>query len=144
MSFVAGPLIDRFGKKPVLASGSLLCALALASISVAPSYKLLAMLVFAVGLGGSCINSGSNTLVPDLYPVNPSAALIATMLPWNVSLPELTAIAADRVLRRLTLRGATKLYQWQQQPYRRSRSRLEGQHMPSTNRGNLDDRRFDC
>ena len=75
MSFVAGPLIDRFGKKPVLASGSLLCAVALATISVAPSYQVLAMLVFAVGLGGSCINSGSNTLVPDLYPVNPSAAL---------------------------------------------------------------------
>ncbi len=75
MSFVAGPLIDRFGKKPVLVSGSLLCAVALASISIAPSYQVLAMLVFAVGLGGSCINSGSNTLVPDLYPVNPSAAL---------------------------------------------------------------------
>ncbi len=75
MSFVAGPLIDRFGKKPVLASGSLLCAVALATISVAPSYQVLAMLVFVVGLGGSCINSGSNTLVPDLYPVNPSAAL---------------------------------------------------------------------
>ncbi len=75
MSFIAGPLIDRFGKKPVLASGSLLCAAALASISVAPNYQVLAMLVFVVGLGGSCINSGSNTLVPDLYPVNPSAAL---------------------------------------------------------------------
>jgi fucose permease len=75
MSFVAGPLIDRFGKKPVLVSGSLLCAVALASISIAPSYQVLAMLVFAVGLGGSCINSGSNTLVPDLYPVNPAAAL---------------------------------------------------------------------
>jgi fucose permease len=75
MSFVAGPLIDRFGKKPVLASGSLLCAVALVTISVAPNYQVLAMLVFAVGLGGSCINSGSNTLVPDLYPVNPSAAL---------------------------------------------------------------------
>src|SRR3984885_5853682 len=75
MSFVAGPLIDRFGKKPVLASGSLLCAAALASISIAPNYQVLAMLVFVVGLGGSCINSGSNTLVPDLYPVNPSAAL---------------------------------------------------------------------
>src|ERR1700722_11752110 len=75
MSFIAGPLIDRFGKKPVLATGSLLCACALACISIAPSYQVLAMLVFAVGLGGSCINSGSNTLVPDLYPENPSAAL---------------------------------------------------------------------
>lgn len=75
MSFIAGPLIDRFGKKPVLVSGSLLCAVALASISMAPSYHVLAMLVFVVGLAGSCINSGSNTLVPDLYPENPSAAL---------------------------------------------------------------------
>ena len=51
MSFVAGPLIDRFGKKPVLASGSLLCAVALAAISVVHSYQVLAMLVFVVGPG---------------------------------------------------------------------------------------------
>jgi MFS transporter, FHS family, L-fucose permease len=75
MSVIAGPVIDRFGKKPVLASGSLLCAVALIAISIAPNYQVLAMLVFAVGLGGSCINSGANTLVPDLYPVNPAAAL---------------------------------------------------------------------
>jgi MFS family permease len=34
MSVIAGPVIDRFGKKPVLASGSLLCAVALTSISI--------------------------------------------------------------------------------------------------------------
>ena len=75
MSFVAGPLIDRFGKKPVLASGSLLCAVALATISVVHSYQVLAMLVFVLGAGASCINSGANTLVADLYPENPSAKL---------------------------------------------------------------------
>jgi fucose permease len=75
MSIVAGPLIDRFGKKPVLCSGSLLCAVALATISVAPTYAVLEMLVFALGLGASCINSGANTLVADLYPENPASAL---------------------------------------------------------------------
>jgi MFS transporter, FHS family, glucose/mannose:H+ symporter len=75
MSFVAGPLIDRFGKKPVLASGSLLCAVALATITAARTYEALAMLVFALGVGASCINSGANTLVADLYPENPSAKL---------------------------------------------------------------------
>jgi len=56
MSFIAGPLIDRFGKKPVLASGSLLCAVVLATISVVHSYQVLAMLVFVLGAGASCIN----------------------------------------------------------------------------------------
>jgi fucose permease len=75
MSFVAGPLIDRFGKKPVLASGSLLCAVALATIGVVHTYGVLAILVFTLGIGASCINSGANTLVPDIYPENPSSKL---------------------------------------------------------------------
>jgi fucose permease len=75
MSFVVGPLIDRFGKKPVLMIGSLLCAIVLVAVSAAHTYAVLGMLVFTLGLGASCINSGSNTLVADLYPENPSAAL---------------------------------------------------------------------
>jgi fucose permease len=75
MSLVAGPLIDRFGKKPVLVGGSLLSAIALASIGVARGYEVLAILVFALGIGASCINSGANTLVADLYPESPSAKL---------------------------------------------------------------------
>ena len=75
MAILAGPVIDRFGKKPVLVTGSLLAAVVLALISTATSYAMLASLVFVLGLGASCINSGSNTLVPDLYPENPSSAL---------------------------------------------------------------------
>jgi fucose permease len=75
MSVFAGPVIDRFGKKPVLVTGSLLAAVVLALISTASSYGMLAALVFILGLGASCINSGANTLVPDLYPENPSSAL---------------------------------------------------------------------
>jgi fucose permease len=75
MSFLVGPMIDRFGKKPVLTSGSFLCAIVFVAMSFAPTYGILGMLVFTLGLGASWVNSGSNTLVADLYPENSSSAL---------------------------------------------------------------------
>lgn len=75
MVFVAGPLIDRFGKKPILAGGALLCSLILVGVAYAPSYAVLAALLFVLGLGGSFLNCGSNTLIPELHPENPSSAL---------------------------------------------------------------------
>ena len=95
MVFLAGPLIDRFGKKPILAGGFLLCAAALLGIAYAPSYAALGALLIALGLGGSSAMSASNTLIPDLYPENPSSALNlggvffgvgAIFFPWLVVL----------------------------------------------------------
>jgi FHS family glucose/mannose:H+ symporter-like MFS transporter len=95
MVFLAGPLIDRFGKKPVLAVGFLFCAAALVGIAYAPSYAVLAALLIALGLGGASAMSASNTLIPDLYPENPSSALNlggvffgvgAIFFPWLVAL----------------------------------------------------------
>jgi MFS family permease len=75
MVFVAGPLIDRFGKKPVLVGGSFLAAATLAACAYAPNYAVLAGAVFLLGVGAIFISSGTNTLVADLYPQNPSSAL---------------------------------------------------------------------
>ena len=95
MVFLAGPLIDRFGKKPILAGGFLLCAAALVGIAYVPSYAVLGALLVALGLGGSSAMSASNTLIPDLYPKNPSSALNlggvffglgAIFFPWLVAL----------------------------------------------------------
>ena len=95
MVFLAGPLIDRFGKKPILAGGFLLCAAALVGIAYVPSYAVLGALLVALGLGGSSAMSASNTLIPDLYPENPSSALNlggvffgvgAIFFPWLVAL----------------------------------------------------------
>jgi len=95
MVFLAGPLIDRFGKKPILARGFLLCAAALVGIAYAPSYAVLGALLIALGLGGTSAMSASNTLIPDLYPENPSSALNlggvffgvgAIFFPWLVAL----------------------------------------------------------
>lgn len=95
MVFLAGPLIDRFGKKPILAGGFLLSAAALVGMAYSPSYALVGALLVILGLGASSAMSASNTLIPDLYPENPSSALNlgniffgvgAIFFPWVVTL----------------------------------------------------------
>ena len=95
MVFLAGPLIDRFGKKLVLAAGFLCSAAALVGMAYAPSYALLGALLVMLGLGGSSAMAAANTLIPDLYPENPSSALNlgniffgvgAVFFPWLVAL----------------------------------------------------------
>ena len=68
MVFLAGPLIDRFGKKLVLAAGFLCSAAALVGMAYAPSYAVLGALLVMLGLGGSSAMAAANTLIPDLYP----------------------------------------------------------------------------
>jgi len=75
MVFLAGPLIDRFGKKPVLCGGLLFSAAALVGVAYAPTYSVLGALLVVLGLGGCSAMSASNTLIPDLFPENPSSAL---------------------------------------------------------------------
>ncbi len=95
MVFLAGPLIDRFGKKLVLAAGLLCSAAALVGMAYAPSYAVLGALLVMLGLGGCSAMAASNTLIPDLYPANPSSALNlggiffgvgAVFFPWLVAL----------------------------------------------------------
>ena len=87
MVFLAGPLIDRFGKKLVLAAGFLCSAVALVGMAYTPSYALLGALLVMLGLGSSSAMAAANTLIPDLYPANPSSALnLATSsLAWGQS-----------------------------------------------------------
>lgn len=95
MVFLAGPLIDRFGKKLVLAAGFLCSAAALVGMAYAPTYALLGALLVMLGLGASSAMAAANTLIPDLYPENPSSALNlggiffgvgAVFFPWLVAL----------------------------------------------------------
>jgi fucose permease len=95
MVFLAGPLIDRFGKKLVLAAGFLCSAAALIGMAYASSYAWLGALLVMLGLGGCSAMAAANTLIPDLYPENPSSALNlggiffgvgAVFFPWLVAL----------------------------------------------------------
>jgi fucose permease len=75
MVFLGGPLIDRFGKKIMLALGFLLSAAALVGMAYIHSYAILGALLVTLGLGSCSAMSAANTLIPDLYPGNPSSAL---------------------------------------------------------------------
>ncbi|HSB15341.1 MAG TPA: MFS transporter [Bryobacteraceae bacterium] len=76
-TLVLGPLIDRFGKKPVLVAGSLAVSAALVLIAAAASYETLRAAVFLLGAGGGALNGGTNTLIADLHanPARKSSAL---------------------------------------------------------------------
>jgi fucose permease len=106
MVFLAGPLIDRLGKKPILVAGLLLCAAALMGIAYAPSYAVLTTMLVVLGVGGTSAMSASNTLIPDLYPENPSSALNLGGVFFGVGaifFPSLVALMTARLGLVLTL-----------------------------------------
>ena len=62
-----GPLIDRFGQKPVLVGGSLCVAAALALLNSAAGYGMIVASAGLLGVGGGALNGATNTLVSDLH-----------------------------------------------------------------------------
>jgi fucose permease len=62
-----GPLTDRFGKRPALAAGALLVAVALFMVARATSYQGLLWGVVLLGVGGGALNGATNVLVADLH-----------------------------------------------------------------------------
>jgi MFS transporter, FHS family, glucose/mannose:H+ symporter len=76
-SLAFGPLMDRFGLKPLLALGPLLIAAALLVVATANAYAHLLWAVAVLGCGGGAVNNAANTLVADLHddPKRKAAAL---------------------------------------------------------------------
>ncbi len=66
-TIVCGPLIDRFGHKPVLASSGALVTAALVGFAVARSYDFAVAAGLLLGFGGGGLNISTNALVSDLY-----------------------------------------------------------------------------
>ncbi len=64
---IAGPTIDRFGNKLVLAVSSYLVTVALAAFASAGSFGAAAAASFVLGFGGGGLNTSTNALVSDLY-----------------------------------------------------------------------------
>jgi fucose permease len=74
-SLVAGPLIDRIGKKPVLCVAVSLVVAALLSFEFANAVPLLLLLAFVMGAGGSALVTASHALVADLNADHRASAL---------------------------------------------------------------------
>jgi fucose permease len=64
---IAGPLIDRFGNKLVLAVSALLATVAMAGFAVATGYRTAQVFGFILGAGGGGLNMASNVLVSDIF-----------------------------------------------------------------------------
>ena len=66
--FATGPLIDRYGKKPVLVAGGLLAGVAVLLAGIVASIGQACAVMFMLGCAMGCFNAGLNTLLSDLYP----------------------------------------------------------------------------
>ena len=67
-SLVFGPVVDRFGYRPVLVAGALGVGLGLAAIACLPTPALLTPAMLLFGCGGGLLNGATNALVADITP----------------------------------------------------------------------------
>lgn len=67
-SLVFGPVVDRFGYRPVLVAGALGVGLGLAAIASLPTPTLLTPAMVLFGCGGGMLNGATNSLVADITP----------------------------------------------------------------------------
>lgn len=75
LPFFLGPLIDRFGQKPVMAGGSILCGVAMLFLSQVESLLPASIIMFFIGSGSAGMNVSANTLINHLYPEESGRAL---------------------------------------------------------------------
>ncbi len=74
-SLVAGPVLDRFGAKPVLTSAAALTTVALLAFALAQGFAAAAGAAVLLGLGGAWLNIATNALVSDIFPDQRGRAL---------------------------------------------------------------------
>lgn len=72
---VTGPLADRFGAKPFTLLGNALIAASLAAMAFAPTYTLLALLLFVLGLGAGILDMVLSPVVSALNPERRAVAM---------------------------------------------------------------------
>lgn len=94
-TMVAGLLLDRFGKKPVLSAATLLVAVALGGFSGAQSFRTAAVSAMVLGLGGGALNTAANVLVSDLYDAERGAVLNILGISYGIGALAIPLLAAS-------------------------------------------------
>ena len=74
-SLLAGPMLDRLGKKKVLATAVGLIAVVLVLFEFANNANWLIVLAFLLGMGGSALVTGAHALLADLNPDHRASSL---------------------------------------------------------------------
>jgi fucose permease len=65
-SLLFGPVCDRYGYKPLLATSALLIFAGFEGLAFAPTTGVLSIVIFFIGLGGGAINGATNAVVSDI------------------------------------------------------------------------------
>ncbi len=98
--YLAGPVINAIGQRPVVLVGALAAGLAFAAIGQVRSWPWLAFVLFFLGLGAGAINIACNTLIPDLYPQRPAVAFSLANIFFGlggITLPFMSSLWLDRL-----------------------------------------------
>ncbi len=74
-SLVFGPVVDRYGYRPILITGAIGVGLGLAAIAAAPAPGVLAPAMLVFGVAGGVLNGATNALVADITPQGRSSGL---------------------------------------------------------------------
>ena len=99
-SAASGPLVDRLGRRPLMAWSAVIVALCLPAFAVSPSFPLAAAALAAVGLFSAGMNTAANAIASELFPgergrrMNAIALAVAA---GGVTLPLTVAVTAGEV-----------------------------------------------
>jgi FHS family glucose/mannose:H+ symporter-like MFS transporter len=74
-SLVFGPVVDRFGYRPVLLAGAFGVGVGLGALALAPAAVWLGPAMLLFGFGGGLLNGATNALVADVSPAGRSSGL---------------------------------------------------------------------
>jgi FHS family L-fucose permease-like MFS transporter len=64
VQLIIGPLVDKFGYKPVALAGFLVAAAAMVLLETASSFSMAIVACSLLGVGAMCLNTVGNTLIP--------------------------------------------------------------------------------
>ena len=64
IQLVIGPLVDKFGHKPIAILGFIICSLSIFILGLAASFGMALLAAFLLGIGAMCVNTVGNTLIP--------------------------------------------------------------------------------
>ena len=64
VQLIIGPLVDKFGYKPIAILGFVVTSGSMFLLAFAPSYELVRLACVFLGIGAMCLNTVGNTLIP--------------------------------------------------------------------------------
>lgn len=64
VQLLIGPLVDKFGHKPLAIIGFLVASVSMFLIAAAPSFEAVFFACILLGIGAMCLNTVGNTLIP--------------------------------------------------------------------------------